>query len=268
MTSAPALSCYHHLLPLQTAIFIFLAGVLGGALNAVAGGGSFIGLPALMFTGVGAIAANATNTVALWVGVTASTGAYRKHLDISRRVMIPLAISSVIGGVAGAYLMLHTPAPMFLRVLPWLMLGATLLFVFGGRLSRSSGGSLAHDASTSALAIATLFELVVAVYGGYFGGGVGIINLAMLAALGMTDIHAMNALKVVLGGIINGIAVVTFIVAGAVVWKEGAIMIVGAIFGGYFGAHYAQKVAGKHIRWFVIAVGTAMSAYFFWKGYR
>ncbi len=108
--------------------------------NAVAGGGSFIGLPALMFTGVGAIAANATNTVALWVGVTASTGAYRRHLDISRRVMIPLAISSVIGGVAGAYIMLHTPAPTFLRVLPWLMLGATLLFLFGNRLSRSSGG--------------------------------------------------------------------------------------------------------------------------------
>src|SRR4029077_12058481 len=132
---------------------------------------------------------------------------------------------------------------------------------------RASKSSLAHDAAPSALAVASLFELVVSVYGGYFGGGVGILNLAMLAALGMTDIHAMNALKVVLGGIINGVAVVAFIVAGAVVWREGSIMIVGAIFGGYFGAHYAQKLPPAWIRGFVIAVGLAMTAYFFWKDY-
>jgi uncharacterized membrane protein YfcA len=254
-------------LGLHTAIFLFVASALGGALNSVAGGGSFISFPALLFTGVAPIAANATNTVALWVGTTASGGAYRKHLDISRRVMIPLAVSSVIGGIAGAYLLLHTPAHTFLRVLPWLMLGATLLFMFGGRLARGSRGSIAADASTSALAVATIFELVVAVYGGYFGGGVGIVNLAMLAALGMTDIHAMNALKVVLGGIINGIAVITFIVAGAVVWKQGSVMIVGALFGGYLGAHYAQKLPAAWIRGFVIAVGIGMTAYFFWKGY-
>jgi uncharacterized membrane protein YfcA len=255
-------------LTLPTAIFLFFAGVLGGALNAVAGGGSFIAFPALLFSGVAPIAANATNTVALWVGVTASGGAYRKHLDISRRVMIPLAATSVIGGIAGAFLLLHTPAQTFLRVLPWLMLGATLLFVFGNRLGSGSGGFIARDASTKALAVATLFELVVAVYGGYFGGGIGILNLAMLAILGMTDIHAMNALKVVLGGIINGIAVITFIVAGAVMWKQGSVMIVGALFGGYFGAHYAQKLPGAWIRGFVIVVGTLMTAYFFWKGYR
>ena len=254
-------------MPIPTLIFLFFAGVLGGALNAVAGGGSFIAFPALLFTGVAPIAANATNTVALWVGVTASTGAYRKHLDISRRVIIPLAITSVIGGIAGAYLLLHTPAQTFLRVLPWLMLGATLLFLFGNRLARRSGGSIASNASTNAIAIAAVFELFVAVYGGYFGGGVGIVNLAMLAALGMTDIHAMNALKVVLGGIINGIAVITFIVAGAVAWKQGSVMIVGAIVGGYFGAHYAQKLPPAWIRGFVIVVGTVMTAYFFWKGY-
>jgi uncharacterized membrane protein YfcA len=254
-------------LGLETAIFLFVAGVLGGALNAVAGGGSFIAFPALLFSGVAPIAANATNTVALWVGVTASTGAYRKHLDLSRRVMIPLVVTSLIGGIAGAYLLLHTPAQTFLRVLPWLMLGATLLFMFGNRLARSSRGSIARDASTSALAVATVFELIVAVYGGYFGGGVGILNLAMLAALGMTDIHAMNALKVVLGGIINGVAVVTFIVAGAVAWKQGSVMIVGAILGGYFGASYAQRLPAAWIRAFVIVVGTSMTAYFFWKGY-
>jgi len=254
-------------LDLQTAIFLFFAGVLGGALNAVAGGGSFIAFPALMFSGVPPIQANATNAVALWVGVTASSGAYRKHLDISRRVMIPLAVTSVIGGIVGAFLLLRTPAHTFLEILPWLMLGATLLFVFGGRLARGSKSGLAHDASRTAIAVAALFELVVAVYGGYFGGGVGIVNLAMLAALGMTDIHAMNALKVVLGGIINGIAVVTFIVAGAVAWKPGFIMIAGAIVGGYFGAHYAQRLPQSWIRAFVIAVGTGMTIYFFWKAY-
>jgi hypothetical protein len=254
-------------LSLPTAIFLFFASALGGALNAVAGGGSFVAFPALLFTGVAPIAANATNTVALWVGVTASTGAYRKHLDISRRVMVPLAVTSVIGAIAGAYLLLHTPAQTFLRVMPWLMLGATLLFMFGGRLASRTGGSISRDASTTALAIATIFELVVAVYGGYFGGGIGILNLAMLAALGMTDIHAMNALKVVLGGIINGIAVITFIVAGAVVWKQGSVMIGGALVGGYFGAKYAQKLPAAWIRGFVIAVGTGMSGYFFWKAY-
>jgi len=253
-------------LALHTIIFLFVAGALGGALNAVAGGGSFIAFPALLFTGVGPIAANATNTVALWVGVTASTGAYRKHLDLSRRVMIPLGVTSLIGGIAGAYLLLHTPPQTFLRVLPWLMLGATLLFLFGGRLSRSQNG-LAHDISTPALAFASVFELIVAVYGGYFGGGVGILNLAMLAIVGMTDIHAMNALKVVLGGIINGIAVITFVIAGAVVWKQGLVMIAGAILGGYSGAHYAQKLPPAWIRAFVIAVGTAMTAYFFWRAY-
>ncbi len=180
--------------------------------------------------------------------------------------MIPLAITSVIGGIGGAYLLLHTPAQTFLRVLPWLMLGATLLFIFGGKLSRSQKG-LAHDISTSALVFAALFELVVAVYGGYFGGGVGILNLAMLAAIGMTDIHAMNALKVVLGGIINGISVVTFAIAGVVAWKQGSVMIVGAIVGGYFGAHYAQKLPPAFIRGFVILVGLGMTAYFFWKAY-
>jgi uncharacterized protein len=253
-------------LAFHTIIFLFFAGALGGALNAVAGGGSFIAFPALLFAGVAPIAANATNTVALWVGVTASSGAYRKHLDLSRRVMVPLAITSVIGGIAGAYLLLHTPAQTFLKVLPWLMLGATLLFMFGGRLARSKEG-LSPDISQSSLVIASVFELIVSVYGGYFGGGVGILNLAMLAAIGMTDIHAMNALKVVLGGIINGVAVVTFVLKGAVVWKEGSIMILGALFGGYFGAHYAQKLPPAWIRTFVIVVGTGMTIYFFWSAY-
>jgi uncharacterized membrane protein YfcA len=254
-------------LSLPTAIFLFFAGVLGGALNAVAGGGSFIAFPALLFSGVPPIPANATNTVALWVGVTASGGAYRKHLNISRRILIPLIATSVLGGLAGAFLLLQTPAHTFLRVLPWLLLGATLLFAFGRRVTGRFSGGLEREASAMALSVACLFELLVAVYGGYFGGGVGIMNLAMLAALGMTNIHAMNALKSVLGAVINGVAVVTFIAARAVYWREGSVTTLGAIVGGYFGAHYAQKLPQSWIRTFVILVGAAMTIYFFIRAY-
>lgn len=253
---------------IQALIVLFVAGVLGGALNAVAGGGSFIAFPALLFTGVPPIPSNATNAFALWIGTTSSVRAYWKLLNISRRVLVPLIVSSVVGGVAGAYLLLHTPAQTFLKVLPWLMLGATLLFVFGKKLVGKRPSALARDASTGALAGAVVFELVVALYGGYFGGGVGIMNLAMLASLGMTDIHAMNALKVVLSGVINGVAIVMFIAAGAIYWPQGIVMTLGAILGGYSAAHYSQKLPQAWVRAFVIVVGTGMTIYFFVKAYR
>ncbi len=254
-------------LTLATAIFLFVAGILGGALNAVAGGGSFVAFPALLFTGVPPIPANATNTVALWTGVTASGGAYRNRLDVPRRVMVPLLVTSFIGGLIGACLLLKTPAQTFMRVIPWLMLGATLLFVFGKRLAGKRVSSVGHDATTAAIVGASIFELFVAIYGGYFGGGVGIVNLAMLAAVGMTDIHAMNALKSVLGMAINGIAVLAFIVARAIYWPQAIVMIGGAIVGGYFGAHYAQKLPQAWVRGFVILVGAGMAVYFFVKAY-
>ena len=253
---------------LHNAIFLFFAGALGGAINAVAGGGSFVAFPALMFTGVPPVSANATNTLALWVGVTASGGAYRNRLSISRRVMIPLIVTSVIGGLAGAFLLIKTPAQTFLKVMPWLMLGATLLFAFGKHLTGRIAAGISSDASRGAITGASIFELVVAVYGGYFGGGIGIMNLAMLAAMGMTDIHDMNALKVVLGGVINGVATVTFVITGAIVWPQAIVMTLGAILGGYFAAHYAQKLPQSWIRAFVILVGAAMTVYFFVKGYR
>jgi uncharacterized membrane protein YfcA len=252
----------------HNAIFLFFAGALGGAINAVAGGGSFVAFPALMFTGVPPVSANATNTLALWVGVTASGGAYRNRLSISRRVMIPLIVTSVIGGLAGAFLLIKTPAQTFLKVMPWLMLGATLLFAFGKHLTGRIAAGISSDASRGAIAGASVFELLVAVYGGYFGGGIGIMNLAMLAAMGMTDIHDMNALKVVLGGVINGVATITFVITGAIVWPQAIVMIVGAILGGYFAAHYAQKLPQSWIRAFVILVGAAMTVYFFVLGYR
>lgn len=248
-------------------MFLFAAGALGGALNAVAGGGSFVAFPALLFTGVPPIPANATNTIALWVGVTASGGAYRKHLNISRRVMIPLIATSLVGGLAGALLLIRTPAQTFLRVLPWLMLGATLLFAFGKRMTGRISAGISQESSDAAVAGACVFELFVAVYGGYFGGGMGIMNLAMLAAIGMTDIHAMNALKVVLGAFINGVATLTFVVSKTIVWPEALVMTAGALAGGYLAAHYAQKVPQPWIRGFVIAVGAAMTVYFFVRAY-
>lgn len=221
-----------------------------------------------MFTGVAPVSANATNTLALWVGVTASGGAYRNRLSISRRVMIPLIVTSVIGGLAGAFLLIKTPAQTFLKVMPWLMLGATLLFSFGKHLTGRIAAGICSDASRGAIAGASVFELVVAVYGGYFGGGIGIMNLAMLAAMGMTDIHDMNALKVVLGGVINGVATVTFVITGAIVWPQAIATTLGAILGGYFAAHYAQKLPQSWIRALVILVGAAMTVYFFVLGYR
>jgi uncharacterized membrane protein YfcA len=254
-------------LTLEFAIFLFVAGMLAGALNAVAGGGSFIAFPALLFTGVPPIPANATNPIALWTAAVASGGAYRSRLNVPRRVMVPLLVASLIGGLAGAVLLLKTPAQTFMRVLPWLTLGATLLFAFGRKLAGSRGSVIEHSTSTAALMGATIFQLCVGVYGGYFGGGMGIVMLAMLAALGMTDIHGMNALKTVMGTVINGVAVITFIAARAIYWKHGVVMILGGIAGGYFGAHYALKLPQAWVRVFVVLVGTGMTIYFFTQAY-
>jgi uncharacterized protein len=251
----------------RQAIFLCAAGALGGAINAVAGGGSFVAFPALLFTGVPPVAANATNTLSLWVGVTASGGAYWKRLNISRRVLIPLVATSIIGGIAGAILLINTPAQTFLKVLPWMLLGATLLFAFGKYFTRRAASGLSQDSSGAALTGASIFEFFVSIYGGYFGGGVGIINLAMLSVLGMTDIHEMNALKVVLGVVINGVATMTFVASGAIVWPQAIVMTSGAVAGGYLAAHYAQKLPQSWVRGFVLAVGSAMTVYFFFRAY-
>ena len=182
--------------------------------------------------------------------------------------MIPLVVTSVLGGLAGAFLLIKTPAQTFLHVLPWLLLGATLLFAFGKHLTGRISAGISHEASNAAVTVASLYETAVAVYGGYFGGGVGIMNLAMLSALGMTDIHAMNKLKVMLGGVINGVATITFVVTGMIVWPQAMVMTAGAVLGGYSSAHYAQKLPQSWVRSFVILVGAAMTIYFFIRAYR
>jgi uncharacterized membrane protein YfcA len=249
------------------AILLFLAGALGGAINAVAGGGSFVTFPALLFARVGPLVANATSTIALWLGTTASGGAYRNKLKSSRRVILPLLATSIVGGLIGAFLLIKTPPQTFLRVIPWLMLAATLLFIFGKYLTSRISAGIGHDASSAAIAGASFFQLIVGIYGGYFGGGMGIVNLAMLASLGMTDIHAMNALKVVLGSTTNGVATATFVLSGLIAWRQAIAMTLGALGGGYATAHFAQKLPQLWIRRFVIAAGLSTTIYFFIKAY-
>jgi uncharacterized protein len=255
-------------LTLDQGILLFVAGALGGAINGVAGGGSFFSFPALLFTGVAPVAANTTSTLALWFGILASGGAYRKQINLPRRVMIPLLVTSLVGGLIGALLLVNTPAQTFVLLIPWLLLAATLLFTFGKYLTRYLAGGISGEASKAAVGGATIFELLVATYGGYFGGGMGIMNLAMLAALGLMDINVMNGLKAVLGASTNGVAVVTFIATKSILWPQAIVMTGGAVSGGFLTAHYAQKLPQQLVRAVVIAVGTAMTAYFFYRYYR
>jgi hypothetical protein len=249
------------------AILLFLAAMLAGVMNSVAGGGSFISFPTLIFTGVMPIAANATSTVALWPGSVASVGAYWTKLPRNARLLVPLTLVSLVGGLIGALVLLRTPQATFMRLVPYLFLVATLLFTFGKKLSQLMGALVKTSGPPSLWAIvgASLAQLLIAVYGGFFGGGIGILMLALLAIIQMEDIHRMNAVKSLLAAAINGAAVVTFIVAKAVFWPQSAVMIVGAIVGGYGGAHMAQRLNPKLVRGFVILVGFSMTAYFLFR---
>ncbi len=250
---------------------LFVAAILGGTLNSVAGGGSFITFPVLLFTGVPPINANATSTVALWPGSVASTGAYREELAKQERTrLLVLGGTSLVGGVLGALLLLRTSQTTFVRLVPYLLLMATLLFAFSGpitnRLRRRNVETKKERFSWSGLVGIALLQLVIAIYGGYFGGGIGILMLATLGLMGMENIHEMNALKTLLTSFINGVAVITFIIAGAVVWLQAILMVAGAIIGGYGGAYFARQIDPRLVRGFVILVGITMTIYFFLRG--
>lgn len=178
-----------------------------------------------------------------------------------------MLLTSVVGGLAGSLLLLKTPQHVFLHLIPWLLLSGTLLFAFGNNIRAMAGKShVVEDLATMSWRVITatsIAELLVAIYGGYFGAGIGFILLGMLAALGMRDIHAMGAIRTLLSVVINAAAVLTFILARAVFWPHCLVMIAGAMTGGWFGAHYAQKADPRKVRGFVIAVGLAMSAYYF-----
>src|ERR1700692_556789 len=197
-------------LHLGQSVFLLFAAGIAGALNALAGGGSFISFPALLFLRIPAVLANATNTVALWPGLGASTVAYLKRLKVPARVLVPLLVTSIVGGWAGAVLLLKTPQHAFLRLVPWLLLGGTLLFALGNSIRGVAGKTVAVDdlqfTSWKAIVLSSVAELLVAVYGGYFGAGIGFMTLGMLAMMGMRDIHAMGAIRTLLAAAINAAA--------------------------------------------------------------
>ena len=252
---------------LGQAILLFFAAAIAGTLNAVAGGGSFVSFPVLLFTRVPAVPANATNTVALWPGLAASTIAYLRRLNAPRRLLLPLLVTSVAGGWVGGVLLLRTPQHTFMNLVPWLLLSGTLLFAFGNNIRAIAGRAATVDdlrqISWQAIVLSSVLELLLAVYGGYFGAGIGFVILGMLAALGMRDVLAMGAIRTLLAAAINAAAVVTFIWAGAVLWPQCLAMIAGALTGGWFGAHFAQKANPAMMRYVVIGEGLVLSTYFF-----
>jgi uncharacterized membrane protein YfcA len=248
------------------AILLFFVAVLAGTLNSVAGGGSFFTVPTMIFVGMPPVQANTTSTVALWPGSAASIGAYRHELLQVRLGLIFLLVStSLIGSILGAILLLHTPQEIFVHLLPYLLLVATLLFSLSGPITKRLRIHKIGEEHLSLLTIigVSIAQFVIAIYGGYFGGGIGILMLATLALMGMENIHVMNALKVLLATVINAVASITFIIANAVIWPQAILMIIGAIIGGYGGAYFARKIEQRWIRYFVISAGLAMTIYFF-----
>jgi uncharacterized protein len=243
---------------------LFGAALAAGAINSVAGGGSFLTFPALVMTGMPSIAANATSTVAVWPGSVASVGAYRDDIRKNRALLPGLVTVSVLGGLIGSFVLLGTPQRIFDLILPWLLLTATLIFMFGAKLTAWLRGR-PHPAGAPARVswLSWGVQLFIATYAGYFGGGAGLLMLAMLSLAGMTDIHAMNGIKTLLGATANLIAIFVFIWAGKIVWPQALLMAVGATAGGYAGAYFARQVNPKYIRWLVIAVGFGMTGYFF-----
>jgi uncharacterized protein len=244
-----------------TAAFLFSVATVGGAINSLAGGGSFIVFPALLFAGVPPIPANATNSVGLWPASLASAIAYRRELRGLGRQVVSLGTAALGGGLAGSVLLLRTPEHSFVKLIPWLLLFATVLYSFGGTIR-----ARARHVKPS-LWMAVLAEFVISVYGGYFGGGMGIMMLAVLTLLGMTEIHRMNAIKNVLVTLINGMAVVLFTVAGVVWWAQASVMIAGGISGGYAGVAIARRANTKYVRGAVLVIAWGMSAYFFVRTY-
>jgi uncharacterized membrane protein YfcA len=243
---------------------LVLAAFLGGALNAVAGGGTFLTFPLLIVGGAPSREANATSTVALWPGSVASVFGYREELRHGRRTLWVLGTVSAVGGLIGALLLVLTAERTFARLVPWLLLVATAIFAFGPSLSaRLHAKGRPDPRAAGALAAMALAQLPIAVYGGYFGAGIGILMLAMMSLFGMEDLDEMNGLKAILGSAINAVALATFAVKGLVAWDAALPMVAGAVAGGYFAARYARRVDKRIVRGLVIATGVVLTAVFF-----
>lgn len=269
---------------MATFVFLFLVAFLGGALNAVAGGGSFLTLPALMAAGVGPVSASATSTLAMWPASLSSAVAYRREIARAASSTVRLGVVSLAGGLLGGLLLVRTSDASFLALLPWLMLVAAAMFTFGGRVTAWVAARRSRSQSRLASASAPrrqgtqptvrapqvplwslALQLLIATYGGYFGGGMGIMMLAAMSVAGMRDIHEMNGLKAVLAIAINGVALAAFVTTGAISWAPGAVMVLGGVAGGFTGASAARRIAGTQVRAGVIVVAWAMTLYFFWR---
>lgn len=244
--------------PLVAALLVAAAFGAGG-MNAVAGGGSFLSFPALVFAGVPPVTANATSATAVWPASVASALAFRRDLVHERRILVLFGAVSLAGGLVGALLLILTPERRFVQLVPWLLLLATLIFAAGPRITQELRTRELH---APVWLVATI-QFAIAVYGGYFGGGMGIMMLAAFSALGIGSMNAMNGLKHILAVGLNGIAILAFVWAGIVDWPYALLMMLGSIAGGWFVARWARGLDAKYVRAFVIAIGAVLTVYFF-----
>jgi uncharacterized protein len=244
----------------ETAV-ILIAGIFAGAINSIAGGGTLISFPAMVWIGRDPILANATNAVAMWPGSLAGAYGFRRELATARRWLLLLIIPSLAGGGIGAWLLLRTPTSTFERLVPFLILGATLLLAAQEMITRRLGVlAHAHEKPTRGwVAFVFIFQLLVGLYGGYFGAGMGILMLAALGLIGLTDIHQMNGLKNVLAVGINGIAAVYFALSGAVIWRDAVILTIGIVTGAFLATRMARRLGRTFVRRLVVGVGVVMS---------
>ncbi len=244
-----------------------LAAAAGGAINAVAGGGTLVTFPALLLFGTPPIVANATSTLALVLGTSGSIYGYRKHLEPVRPWLWRFAPVSVLGGLIGAVLLTCTSSKTFSQLVPFLILFATLLFLAQGTFRRFAhlDGPAREGEKHPAVWGAILFQLAVAVYGGYFGAGIGILMLASLGFIGLSNIHEMNALKTILASLINLVAAGWFIYRGLIHWPKAGIMTAGALLGYFLGAHYAQRIPQPRVRQLITLIGFVISAVTFYE---
>lgn len=246
-----------------------LAGWIAGMMNAIAGGGTLVTFPTLIFIGLPSISANATSTVALLPAPISSAFGYRRSIKAVSRWLKLFAPVSLCGGLLGGILLVQTPTKIFDGLVPFLILFATILFMlqatFAGFFRNRSANAHAASPPRSWLVGAALFQFAVAVYGGYFGAGIGILMLASLGLLGFEDVHQMNALKVMLGFLINVVAAVYFMAHSLVQWPSAAIMAVGTIGGGYSGARFAQRIPQARVRKVITLIGLVISAVMFFK---
>lgn len=240
-------------------VLLSLAAFLAGAINSVAGGGTLLTFPALLAIGVPAIAANATSTVALVPGSFAGFWGFREELRDSRRELLWFAVPSLIGGVIGALFVDRVGDRTFARLVPWLIFSATALFALQPLVKAWLSRVAPHDPRTRA-PFAIAFQLVVSIYGGFFGAGMGILMLAALGFLGLTNIHRMNGVKNFAAVCINGVAAITFIALGRVRWPLALLMAASSVAGGTLGASLAKRMGEANVRRVVIGIGVAIGA--------